>query len=58
MTEPTTSIAMCEAFLGAMERRDLDRARSFVAADGLEMVFPGGARFSGIEQMVAGAAGR
>ena len=58
MTEPTTAIAICEAFLGAMERRDLDRARSFVAADGLEMVFPGGARYPGLDAMVAGAAGR
>ncbi len=58
MTEPTTAIATCEAFLIAMERRELDRARGFIAPEGLEMVFPGGTRFSSIEEMVAGAAGR
>lgn len=58
MTERTTAIATCEAFLMAMENRDLDLARSFVAVDGLEMVFPGGHRFGSLEAMVAGAAGR
>ncbi|SEH99909.1 nuclear transport factor 2 family protein [Paracoccus alkenifer] len=58
MTQPTDAVAICEAFLIAMEKRDLDLARSFVAADALEMVFPGGARFDSIDAMVAGAATR
>lgn len=58
MTQPTDAVAICEAFLIAMEKRDLDLARSFVAADSLEMVFPGGARFDSIDAMVAGAATR
>ena len=58
MTQPTSAIKICEAFLIAMEKRDLDLARSFIAPDALEMVFPGGARFASIEEMVAGAATR
>ena len=40
------------AFLDAMEARDLDRARGFLA-DGFSMTFPGGARFSRLEELVA-----
>ncbi|HEY0918601.1 hypothetical protein [Devosia sp.] len=58
MTERATAIATCEAFLTAMERRDFDLARSFVAVEALEMVFPGGHRFSSLEAMVEAAAGR
>lgn len=39
-------------FLGAMEARDLDRAKSLLA-DGFTMTFPGGARFSALEDLVA-----
>lgn|SRR5690554_4647699 len=58
MTQPIGAIAICEAFLIAMEKRDLDLARSFVATDSLEMVFPGGVQFASIDAMVAGAATR
>ena len=43
--------------LDAMERRALDEAKTFIAP-GLQMVFPGGARYTTLEAMVAGAAGR
>lgn len=45
------------AFLEAMERRDLDAARGFLA-DGFTMLFPGGARFTRLEDLVAHGAGR
>ena len=45
------------SFLEAMENRDLVRARAFLAA-GFEMVFPGGARFRKLEDLVGWAKGR
>lgn len=45
---------LVRAFLGAMEARDLDKARTFLA-DGFAMTFPGGARFSALEELVAWA---
>lgn len=44
-------------FLEAMEARDLDRARGFLAP-GFSMVFPGGARFNALEQLVEWGRGR
>ena len=44
-------------YLGAMERRDLDAARAYLTTD-FEMVFPGGARFTAPEEVVAWARGR
>lgn len=38
-------------FLAAMERRDLDAARGFLA-DGFTMMFPGGARFTRLEELI------
>lgn len=43
--------------LDAMERRALAEAKAFIAP-GMQMVFPGGARYATLEAMVAGAAGR
>ena len=40
------------SFLSAMEARDLATARSFLAAD-FRMLFPGGAAFSALEELVA-----
>lgn len=40
------------AFLAAMEARDLDRARGFLA-DGFSMTFPGGRLFSTLEELVS-----
>ncbi|BCH28463.1 hypothetical protein MesoLjLc_03930 [Mesorhizobium sp. L-8-10] len=40
------------AFLAAMEARDLDRARGFLADD-FVMTFPGNARFTALEELVA-----
>lgn len=44
-------------FLGAMEARDLDAARGFLA-DGFSMTFPGGARFTQLEELVEWGRGR
>lgn len=40
-----------QAFLAAMQARDLDRARAMLAP-GFEMRFPGGVRFTALEQLV------
>jgi Domain of unknown function (DUF4440) len=44
-------------YLGAMERRDLAAAKALLAP-GFFMVFPGGARFDSLEQLVESAKGR
>ncbi len=44
-------------FLAALEARDLDRAQSFLAED-FEMTFPGEARFTRLEDLVAWAKDR
>ena len=44
--------ATVRAFLAAMEARDLDRARGFLA-DGFAMTFPGDRRFSALEELVS-----
>jgi hypothetical protein len=44
-------------YLGAMERRDLAAAKAMLAP-GFFMVFPGGARFDTLEQLVQSAKGR
>ena len=54
MTKPTELV---RAFLDAMERRDLAGARAFLADD-FAMLFPGGARFTRLEDLVAHGAGR
>jgi ketosteroid isomerase-like protein len=48
---------LVRAFLDAMERRDLAAARAFLADD-FAMLFPGGARFTRLEDLVAHGAGR
>lgn len=52
------AIATAEAYLAAMEARDLERAQGFVAEGDLELTFPGGRRFTRIEQIVANSGGR
>jgi hypothetical protein len=44
-------------YLGAMERRDLAQAKSFLAP-GFYMLFPGEKRFDTLEQLVESAKGR
>ena len=44
-------------YLAAMERRDLAAAKAFLAP-GFFMVFPGGARFDSLEELVESAKGR
>lgn len=57
-TPPTDpAAALVRRFLDAMERRDLDAARSLLAPD-FAMTFPGGARFERLEDLVAWAAPR
>ena len=50
---PTTgkSSAIVRAFLAAMEARDLEAARSFLAP-GFEMIFPGATPMKAIEELV------
>ncbi|WP_029057279.1 tautomerase family protein [Stappia stellulata] len=50
-------VDVVRGFLAAMEARDLPRAQSCLA-DGFEMVFPGGQRFSALAEMVAWAGTR
>jgi phenylpyruvate tautomerase PptA (4-oxalocrotonate tautomerase family) len=45
------------AFLAAMERRDLDAAKGFLA-DGFAMTFPGGNRFTELAELVTWSQGR
>ncbi len=45
-------------YLTAMEVRDLEAAQKFVAPGDVELVFPGGRRFTRIEQIVANSGGR
>ncbi len=52
-----TPSELARAFLQAMERRDLAAARGFLA-DGFTMLFPGGAAFTRLEDLVAHGAGR
>lgn len=56
--ETDRAIATAEAYLAAMEARDLELARTFVAAGDLDLVFPGGRRFKRIEDIVANSGGR
>jgi hypothetical protein len=44
-------------YLDAMERRDLAKAKGFLAP-GFEMIFPGNTRFTTLEDLVAAAKGR
>ncbi len=52
------AIHTVESYLAAMEARDLDRARALVAAGDLDLIFPGGRRFSRIDEIVANSSGR
>lgn len=46
------------AYLAAMEERDLDTARSLVAQNGAQLVFPGDRRFGSIDEIVANSGSR
>lgn len=46
------------AYLEAMERRDFDAARAFVADGRVAMTFPGGRRFDAVEQIAGNSASR
>lgn len=58
MTDYTSASDIAVAYLAAMEARDLDTARRYVADTGLELVFPGDRRFTSIEAIVANSSGR
>lgn len=49
---PTPPSEIVLSYLAAMEKRDLDKARGFLAED-FTMTFPGGARFSAPDDLVA-----
>jgi len=51
------AIAVCRRYLARMEARDLDAARA-LTAPGFAMTFPGGQRFTALEDLVAWSAGR
>jgi hypothetical protein len=53
----TAAVDVAKAYLTAMEARDLARAKSFLAP-GVEFIFPGGARLTDIDAIVAGSAKR
>jgi len=57
-SEADEAITTAEAYLAAMEARDIDLARSYVAEGELELVFPGRRQFTRIEQIVANSGGR
>lgn len=48
---PTHPEAIVKTFLNAMENRDLDTAKTLLG-DGFEMTFPGGNKYSTIEELV------
>ena len=50
-TPPAQPAELVRAFLAAMEARDLEKARGFLA-EGYSMTFPGGARFTRLEELV------
>ena len=50
-TPPLQPAELVLGFLAAMEARDLDKARGFLA-DGFTMTFPGGNRFTRLEDLV------
>jgi hypothetical protein len=54
---PEDAIDATIDYLKAMEARDLDRARGYLA-ETVKMVFPGGRRFSSIDEIVANSGGR
>lgn len=57
-SETDPAVAIAEAYLAAMEARDLELARSFVTQGDLDLVFPGGRHFTRIEDIVANSGGR
>ncbi|GBF31509.1 hypothetical protein MnTg04_01470 [bacterium MnTg04] len=50
-TPPIPPAEIALSFLAAMEERDLESAQSFLAED-FTMTFPGGARFSSVEELI------
>ena len=52
-----TAADFVEAYLAAMERRDLDAARAYLAEE-VELVFPGGRRFTDIAEIPQNSATR
>ena len=46
------------AYLQAMEARDLDAARAMVVDGPMEIIFPGGRRFTGIDEIIQNSSGR
>ncbi len=49
---PTPPSEIALSYLAAMEERDLDKAQGFLGPD-FTMTFPGGARFSALDELVA-----
>lgn len=56
-TDAADPAAIVRAFLDTMEARDLEGAKAFLA-DGFTMTFPGGGRFTTLDELIAWAAPR
>lgn len=56
--ETDQAIASVEAYLAAMEARNLDLALTYVSSDELALTFPGARKFTRIEQILANSGGR
>ena len=54
---PAAAVALIEIYLGAMEDRDLDAAKSCLG-DGFSMVFPGGRILNSLEELIEWASPR
>lgn len=57
MNEPAGAVAVVERFLRLLEARNLDEAAPYLAP-GVTITFPGGRRFSNLDEQVASSAGR
>jgi len=57
MAEPAPAVARVKEFLRLVEARKLDEAAMYLAPD-VTITFPGGRRFSSLDQQVASSAGR
>lgn len=58
MTEFERAIDLVLAYLDAVERRDLSAARQYVSEGELDLMFPGGRRFSNLDDALARSSGR
>lgn len=58
MSDHAWAVRAAEDYLAAMEARDLERARTFVAPGALDLVFPGGRHLTSLDGIVRNSSGR